>query len=37
MLHVDIPTRADIERLAAIRSDACLSIYLQTSPVTTEA
>ncbi len=36
MLHVDIPTRADIERLAAIRSDACLSIYLPTNPVTTE-
>ncbi len=36
MLHVDIPTRADIERLAAIRSDACLSIYLPTSAVTTE-
>lgn len=37
MLHVDIPTRADIERLAAVRSDACLSIYLPTSPVTTDA
>jgi len=34
MLHVDIPTRADIERLIAVRSPACVSIYVPTTPVT---
>jgi len=34
MLHVDIPTRADIEWLAESRHPAGLSIYLPTTPVT---
>ena len=37
MLHVDIPSRADIERLSAMRSPACLSLYLPTTPVTQDA
>ena len=37
MLHVDIPSRADIERLSTVRSPACLSIYLPTTPVTQDA
>ena len=37
MLHVDIPTRTDIEHLIAIRAPACVSIYLPTSPVTQHA
>ena len=37
MLHVDIPSRADIERLSNARSPACLSIYLPTTPVTQDA
>lgn len=34
MLHVDIPSRSDIERLITVRAPACVSIYLSTSPVT---
>jgi Bacterial archaeo-eukaryotic release factor family 11 len=34
MLHVDIPSRADIERLMATRAPACVSIFLRTSPIT---
>ncbi|WP_429911344.1 hypothetical protein [Glycocaulis sp.] len=37
MLHVDIPTRADIARLNAVRSDACVSIYLETTPLTQDS
>ena len=37
MLHVDIPSRSDIDRLSAARSPACLSIYLPTTPITQEA
>lgn len=37
MLHIDIPTPTDIERLAAMRGAACVSVYLPTSPVTQEA
>jgi hypothetical protein len=37
MLYVDIPTRADIERLGAVRAAACVSIYLPTTPLTQEA
>lgn len=36
MLYVDIPTRAEFAALSAIRSDACVSIYLGTTPVTHE-
>jgi hypothetical protein len=34
VLHVDIPSRTDIERLIATRTAACVSIFLRTSPVT---
>jgi len=37
MLHVDIPTRADIEWLAETRHPVCLSIYLPTTPVTPDS
>ncbi|WON76398.1 hypothetical protein [Serratia sp. UGAL515B_01] len=33
MLHVDIPSREEYSYLADVRSDACISIYLQTSPI----
>lgn len=36
MLHVDIPTRAEFTSLAEVRADACVSIYLKTTPVTQE-
>lgn len=34
MLHIDLPTHADIERLAARRGSPSVSIYLPTTPVT---
>lgn len=34
MLHVDIPSLQDISKLNAVRSDACVSIYLPTTPLT---
>ncbi|MEZ5125267.1 MAG: hypothetical protein R2826_03325 [Thermoleophilia bacterium] len=34
MLHVDIPSRADTDWLAAVRDPACLSICLPTTPLT---
>ncbi len=37
MLHVDIPSRSDIERLITVRTPACLSLYLPTSPITQDA
>ena len=37
MLHVDIPTREDLERLITARGTACVTIYLPTTPVTPEA
>lgn len=36
MLHIDLPTRAQIEKLAAHRADPTVSIYLPTTPVTRE-
>jgi hypothetical protein len=36
MFHVDIPTLADIATLAAVRADGCVSIYVETTPVTQE-
>ena len=33
MLYVDIPSREEFLRLSDIRSDACISIYIQTSPL----
>jgi hypothetical protein len=37
MLHVDIPSRSDIEGLIAARAPACLSLYLRTTPITQDA
>jgi hypothetical protein len=31
-VHTDIPTRADLERLLAVRDAACVSIYVPTAP-----
>ncbi len=36
MLHIDLPTRAEIETLAAVRARPTVSIYLQTTPLTQE-
>jgi hypothetical protein len=36
MLYVDIPTQQDIKALNRRRSDACVSIYLPTTPLTQE-
>lgn len=33
MFYVDIPTREEFSFLADVRSDACISIYLETSPL----
>lgn len=37
MLPVDIPSRAELEKLIEVRSPACLSVYLPTSPLTQES
>lgn len=37
MLHVDLPTRPEIERLVAHRERFCVSIYLPTTPLSQEA
>ena len=34
MLHLDIPTAEEFQRLWSARADACVSIYLPTTPVT---
>jgi hypothetical protein len=34
MLHVDVPSLAELKALIATRADACLSIYVQTTPQT---
>lgn len=36
MLYIDLPTRSDLTRLNGTRADACVSIYLTTTPVTRE-
>jgi hypothetical protein len=36
MLYVDIPTRSEFSALVGVRADACVSIYLKTTPVTQE-
>lgn len=36
MLYVDIPTRSEFAALASLRADACVSIYLKTTPLTQE-
>lgn len=37
MLHIDLPTIADIEALAAVRATPAVSIYLRTTPLTQDA
>lgn len=37
MLHTDIPTRSEVEALSAVREDGCVSIYLPTTPITSDA
>lgn len=37
MLHVDVPTRSDLEDLISHRAPMCVSIYLPTTPLTQEA
>jgi hypothetical protein len=34
MLHVDVPTLSEIRDIIAQRADACVSIYIQTTPQT---
>lgn len=36
MLHIDLPSRAEIEKLAAHRASPTVSIYLRTTPLTRE-
>lgn len=36
MLHVDLPSRAECQALATARADACVTIYLRTTPRTQE-
>ena len=33
MLHIDIPTLAEFKALAAVKADACVSLYMPTSPL----
>ena len=37
MLYVDLPTRPEFKALNDVRADACVSIYLETTPLTQEA
>ena len=37
MLHIDLPTRAEIERLSTHREAPAVSLYLRTHPVTQQA
>lgn len=37
MLHVDIPTHSEFNALNNVRGDACVSIYLRTSPLSHES
>jgi hypothetical protein len=37
MLHIDLPTRAEILALAAVRGGPCVSIYVATTPLTEAA
>ena len=34
MLHVDLPTRNELTNLNAARGEACVSIYVPTTPLT---
>ena len=37
MLYLDLPTRTEFKALADVRTDACVSIYLPTTPLTQES
>ena len=37
MLYVDLPTKSEFSDLRSVRRDACVSIYLPTSPISQEA
>lgn len=37
MLHVDVPTRAEIEQLVAVRAAPAVSFYVRTTPLTRDA
>lgn len=37
MLQVDIPTRSELESLLQVRANCCVSIYVQTTPLTQAA
>jgi len=37
VLHTDIPTRDDVDALAAVREHPCVSIYLSTTPLPKDA
>lgn len=37
MLYVDIPTRPEFKALNDVRADACVSIYLKTTPLTQQS
>lgn len=37
MLHLDIPTVAELRELVSVRADLCVSIYLPTTPLTQHA
>lgn len=37
MLHVDIPTTGDFQTLSAVRTDVCVSIYLEATPLSQDS
>lgn len=37
MLHLDVPTLAELRELVGVRADLCVSIYLPTTPLTQDA
>ena len=37
MLHIDLPTQAEIAKLIGFRGEPAVSLYLRTTPVTREA
>lgn len=37
MLYVDVPTLPELVELNAVRADACVSVYLKTSPLSQES
>ena len=37
MLHIDLPSRSEIESLVAFRGSPAVSLYLPTTPLTQDA